>query len=38
MADMDSVLGDRSLTEEIIVTKTAIYMEYEEPVKNEEIS
>ncbi|XP_059288430.1 uncharacterized protein LOC132041754 [Lycium ferocissimum] len=38
MAELDEVLGDRVLTEEETVKKAALFMEYEELIKNEEIS
>nr|XP_033508775.1 uncharacterized protein LOC117273689 [Nicotiana tomentosiformis] len=38
MAELDEVLGDRILTEEETIKKTALFMEYEELIKNEEIS
>nr|XP_033509991.1 uncharacterized protein LOC117274746 isoform X3 [Nicotiana tomentosiformis] len=38
MAELDEVLGDRILTEEETIKKAALFMEYEELIKNEEIS
>lgn len=38
MAELDEVFGDRILTEEETIKKAALFMEYEELIKNEEIS